>query len=106
MKVFYMYDGYRTLEEKSIKATFSSIKDLEVYWLKKNEEYIKNGIGTQEEAVEVTNKTVQEISSKFQEGDEIIYFSDFGIAPERCEREFLLVKRGNNLVKTVLVRMS
>jgi hypothetical protein len=103
-----MNDGTRYLIPETIKATFGSIKDFETYWLKKNQEFVEKypQIGTPEEAIEVTNKTVKEIASEFKEGDEIIHFDDFGFAMEKCEREYVLIRRSKKVVKAVLIRMS
>ena len=101
-------DGMRNINEKTIKATFTNIKNLETYWLKKNQEFVKKypEIGTPEDAIEITNKTVGEIASEFKEGDTVIHFDDYGVAMEKCEREYLIIRRNGKVVKSVLIRMS
>ena len=47
-----------------------------------------------------------EIKDKFQDGDEIWYFSDFGISSKWCEREAILLVRNGKFVETHLIAMS
>jgi len=94
---------------EAIKATFYSIIDFEKYWLNKNLEFIKKypGIGTEEEAKEITAQTVSEIGCEFKEGDKIIHYDDHGIFKNsRMEREYVILKRENVQIKSVLISMS
>ena len=102
------YIEHRTIEEKTTKAIFGSIKDFEKYWIDKNEKFIEKNpsLGTHEEAIEISNNTIRQISSAFQEGDEIIHFDDYGVALPSCEREFVLIRRNGKVVKSELIRMS
>ena len=104
-------DRYR--EENVIKKRFTLMKDFEKYWLSKNLHYISQypGLGTPEEAQEVTDKTIKDISSVFKEGDEIIHYDDYcydndGISISRLASESILIKRGDKIIKSVLIRMS
>lgn len=102
----YLQDGYRRIRPETTMATFSNIQDFKENWLKRNEDLAKQFNATQEEAEEVTNQTVNKIASEFKDGDEIIHYSDFGIATKNCEREFILLKRNGEIIKSELIRMS
>ena len=47
-----------------------------------------------------------DIKELYQDGDEIWHYSDFGFAPERCERESVLLVRNGVFVKNHIVKMS
>ena len=96
----------RYLGKESKRHIFIDLKEFEKYWLNHNKEWAIRLSETQEETLKVTKKTTDKISSEFKEGDEIIHFDDFGIAPERCEREFILLRRDGKIVKSILIRMS
>lgn len=64
-----------------------------------------------DEAIEATNLTTQEISSEFKEGDEIAHYDDYGYDENgnsmyRMAHESLLLKRNGKVIKSVCVRMS
>jgi hypothetical protein len=107
MKSF-LHDGYRSIDESSTKASFSSYSDFEQYWRNKCEEFSLKypKIYTKEDVEGAISYTLDKISSEFKEGDEIIHFDDFGIAIKKCEREFVLLKRNGQIIKSVLIRMS
>ena len=107
------YDMDRYKEENVIKKKFSSIKELERYWLDKNLQYINQypEFGTPEEAKNITDKTVKRISDIFQDGDEILHYDDYcydgdGISVSRLSSEKLLLRRNGDIIKSVLIRMS
>lgn len=107
------YDIDRYKEENAIKKKFSSIQELEQYWLDKNLQYISQypEFGTPEEAKNVTDKTVKRISDVFQNVDEILHYDDYcydgdGISVSRLSSEKLLIKRNGDIIKSVLIRMS
>lgn len=107
MRVF-LRDGYRTLTEETTKAILNSLSDFEKYWKDRNQKKLeKNPLRfTKEEMDGFTAKTILKVSSDYKENDEIIHFDDHGIAPRHCEREFLMIRRNNEIVKTVLISMS
>jgi hypothetical protein len=102
------YGEHRTIQPETTKAIFNCLPDFEKYWTNKNEQYLKkySSVHTKEEMINVNTSTIQKISSEFRDGDEIIHFDDFGYAPERCEREFVLIRRNGKVVKSILIRMS
>jgi hypothetical protein len=102
------YGEHRCIEPETTKAKFNNISDFEIYWLDKILQFIKRypGIGTEEEAIVIANKTIKNIASEFKNGDEIIHFDDFGYAPKRCEREHVLIIRDGKVIKSELIRMS
>jgi hypothetical protein len=47
-----------------------------------------------------------DIKNLYQNGDEIWYYSDFGFAPERCEREAILLVRNGKFIRNHIIKMS
>jgi hypothetical protein len=96
------------LDQNTVKSEFYNIQDFRSYWKKYSEkrstEY--NMAFSEEELIEIINSTVEIIGKEFIVSDRIIHYDSFGMAPERCGREFVLLANGNNIKKSVLIRMS
>ena len=52
------------------------------------------------------DQMVAKIKDKFQDGDEIWYFNDHGIAPRMSEREAIFLVRQGKFVETHLISYS
>lgn len=70
-----------------------------------------------ERGIKFKAKTVEEFLTKcsyvpydikelYQDGDEIWHYNDFGFAPERCERESVLLVREGKFIKNHIIKMS
>ena len=103
-----MNDGTRYLSPETIKTIITNVSEFEKYWKKYQGDYVVAHFNTitTEEVEDRVKSMIEKISSEFQDGDEIIHFDDFGIAPELCEREYVLIRRNGKVVKSILIRMS
>jgi restriction endonuclease len=96
------------LDHNTVKSEFCNIQDFKLYWekysKKRRKEY--NVDFSENELIDIIDSTVNAIEKEFTVSDRIIHYDNFSVAPERCGREFVLLANGNNIKKSVLIRMS
>jgi len=98
----------RNIFPETIKAKFSSVEDFTKYWTENDlklyhEEFSFLPI---EDIKNATKEVVDEVKDNFKEDCEIIHFSDFDIAPKMMEREYVLIRKNKEVVRSILIRMS
>jgi hypothetical protein len=49
---------------------------------------------------------IEKIENDYQVGDELWHFNNFGVAPLMSSREYIILRRNNETVKTFLIKMS
>jgi len=101
-------DGTRYISSKTIKAKFNDIEDFAQYWTKNDLKLYGNrpDIFPPDKISIITNEVIDEVKNNLQKKCEIIHFSDFGIAPERCEREYVLIRKNKEVIHSILIKMS
>lgn len=101
-------DGFRNLCKNTVKAIFRTVFEFSKYWVEYQKQLEMNSRFPQpmEEVEKMARSQVDQIYQEYHENYEIIHFSDFGYAIEGCEREYILILSNQELVRSILVRMS
>jgi len=96
------------INKNTIKSQFDNVEDFKTYWEKYSKKRFEkyDMIFSKKEQKDIIARTVESITKDFIISDKIIHYDNFNEAPERCGREFVLLVNGNNIKKSVLIRMS
>jgi hypothetical protein len=91
---------------RTIKGKYKSFSDFKSHFNLMDNFNFKTTEAIKNDLIKSFECFLKKIEDNYQDGDEIWHYDDFNISPERCGREYILIKRNNKTTKQFMVRMS